>query len=277
MTDKTFKQGDTVYSEHGEQAEFIASTQGEFLVRPLYEDDDYGGTYAGEVTTWKLVFRSPPKPKLDAETAAAQKRLQELQEQVALTEQALRGWANEESSRIERIRLHDELADIDKFLSGQVTHYVSVQQYRPLVEIIAVEDTLENHGSYYDYALLKLYPSRNWNKKVRWSVTWRDKNRYNSDSRTADVFPCCGLEEAQAKAKEVTEAMVTEYLTNEKKRSNHNDLIANCNKYGVPVPKQITDDLNAMTRKHIQSQLDDYQKRVNEFTRQLAALPEVQA
>lgn len=275
MSNSKFKQGDTVYSEHGEEAEFIAQSMGEYFVHPIYEDDEYGPS-RGEATTWKCVFRTPPKPKLDAETAAAQQRLSELRTEIEKLRSERYTFDSDERARKERIKLHEELADLDKFLSGQITHYVSVQNYRPQVEIIAVEDTLENHGSYYDYGLLKLYPRKGWDKKTQWTVTWRDPKRsYNSDSRTANVFPCCGLEEAQAKAKEITEAMVAEYLADEKKRYHGNDLIANCKKYGVPVPQLIIDDVNAAARQSLQHTLEDYRKKVAEYTARLAEIPEV--
>ncbi len=268
----TFKAGDTVYSEHGEEGEFIASTQGEYLVRPIYEDDDYGPT-TGEVTTWKRVFRTPPKPKLDAETAAAEQKLSALRAEINKLHSERHAFDNEERARKERIKMHEELADLDKFLSGQITHYVSVNQYRPEVEIIAIEDTLEQHGSYYDYGLLKLYPRKGWDKKVQWTVTWRDPKRsYNDDSRTANVFPCCGLEEAQAKAKEITQAMVAEYLSNENKRSYGKELIANCKRHSVPVPQQIVDDVNAAARGSLEYSIGQYQKKIDELTAALAAM-----
>jgi hypothetical protein len=267
----TFKQGDTVYSEHGEEAEFIAQSMGEYFVRPIYEDDEYGPS-SGEATTWKRVFRTPPKPKLDAETAAAEKRLSDLRAEIAELRTERYAFDNEERARKDRIKLHEELADLDNFLSGKVTHYVAIHDYRPDLEIISVDETLEGYSGYYNYGLLQLYPSRGYDKKIRWSVTYRDKNNRYNDSKTAKVIPCCGLEEAQAKAKEITEAMVNEYLSDEEKRSYPRELIANCKKYGIPVPQQITDDVNAAARKSLEYQLVDYQKKVDVCTAALAEL-----
>ena len=71
MSNKQFKAGDTVYSQHGQEAEFVAQSGGSYVVHPIYEDED--GPQTGDIETWSAVFRTPPSPKLDADTAAAEK------------------------------------------------------------------------------------------------------------------------------------------------------------------------------------------------------------
>lgn len=264
-----FKQGDTVYSEHGEEAEFIALSMGECLVRPIYEDGDYGPC-RGEATTWKAVFHTPPKPKLDAETAAAEKNLSDLRAEINKLRDERRAMDVDQKERIERIKLHDELKDLDDFLSGKITHYVTVSPHKE-VEIVAIEDTITS-DSYSDYGMLKLYPRRGWNKQIFWTVTWqnKDRNRYY-DSRTSEVIPCCGYPAALDTAKAFVAQLAATVL--EKKETYSFDrAIAQCKRYEVECPQELIDLVATRQRASLEAQIKEHQTKLDAYKAQLAAL-----
>lgn len=276
-TTKTMNPGDTVYSQRGEQAVLVARSGCEFIVRPIYEDDD--GEHEGNVETWGTAFRTPPAPKLDAKTKAAEERLQSLQQQVSEMERKQHEFTRDEKTRMERIKRHDALADLDRYLAGEITHYVSVHDYYPTVAIIPLGDTIEDYSSSDGYGLLSLMPSRTWDKRVVFSVYYREPNRNSSNySRTDKVFPCCGEEAAKAKAAEVLAGYVADQLAQEPtKRRYTEQLIAACAVHGVDVPQSLIDDMRTMERQSLEAQRTKAANALAEIDAKVAALHQTES
>lgn len=272
MSNTAFKTGDTVYNQHGESAELVAISQGEYLVRPILEDD-YEETYRGDIETWKQIFRTPPKPKLDAETAAAEKKLADLTAEISKLREERRVFDTEERARQDRIRMHVELDLLDDYLAGKITHYVSLEWYSRAVEIIPINETVENYPSSDGYGLLTLQPTRGWDKGIKWSVKQRIRDGW-SDSRTVSVIPCRSGEEATAVAvKHLTDCINAQAAKELKDRSTSIDqLIANCAKFGVPVPQNVLDDIKNRKRESLQRQVDQQLAQAEKLKAELAAL-----
>lgn len=269
MANEQLTPGARVYSQHGHEAEFVAAVGGEYVVRPIYEDED--GEQCGDVETWSKVFRTPPAPKLDAMTAEAEKRLAELQLEVGELEGQKYALERGEKDRLERIKRHEELSDLDRYLAGEITHYVSVHDYYPTVEIIPIGETMENYASASKYGLLELYPSSHWDKTVRWSVSYRTKR--GSDYRTIKVVPCCGEEEAQVRAREVVQEIVDEYLGKERRfRSYTEQLFKVCERFGVPVPQELIEGHVAERRRAAEQRLAKHREELEQAVAELAAL-----
>lgn len=271
MTTRDLAKGATVYSQHGQEAEFVAATGGEYIVRPIYEDDD--GPRAGDVETWREVFRTPPAPKLDADTAAAQKRLDELNAQCTAKRKELSDFEREERDRRERLKLHDELGDLDRFLSGQITHYLARHQYgESNFTIIPVGETLESYSSGSEYAMLKLWPSRGYGgKELMWTVSYRD--RKSRDYRTDRVHPCCSAEEAKALAREILSGQLQKELADPKSPTYGADsLVKSCQRWGVEVPQHLVAALTARKRASAEKNRADLAAKLAQADAELSAL-----
>ena len=277
MSNKQFNPGDTVYNQHGQEGEYVARSGGEHIVRPVYEDED--GPQSGDIQTWAVVFRTPPAPKLDAETAEAATRLAALH----LTGEELEGQKytleRGEKDRMERIKRHEALANLDRYLAGEITHYVATHDYYPTVEIIPIGETVENYSSTSNYGLLELMPTNAWDKQIHWSVTYRTRNTYG-DSRTTKVYPCCGEADAQTKAVAVVQEMLADYLAKERKyRSYPERLVASCERFGVPVPDELIDGIAEQKRLAAEARVAEHSKKLQEAQAELAAVtaPQVAA
>ena len=118
-TKQTLEIGDTCYSQHGQQATLIARSAGSYIVRPIFEDDD--GEHEGEIETWSTAFRTPPAPKLDKETAEAEQRLAELRKQYSELRAQHYQLESDSKARMERLKQHEALAELDGYLSGGIT------------------------------------------------------------------------------------------------------------------------------------------------------------
>lgn len=265
--------GDTVYGRDGQEAEFVAKVGGEYVVRPIYEDDE--GPQVSGVETWPAAFRTPPAPRVDEKTAAAEKRLQEITAQVREMEAAKRTLDVEEKNRLDRIKRHEELAELDRYLAGEITHYVATHAYYPTVEIIPIGETLSDHASANGYGLLQLYPNRKWDKKIFWSVTYRIRNMGYDNSRTEIVIPCCGEEAAQAKAKEVLSSILNKYKADaeaKKPLAYAAMLVACCQKFSVEVPQWLSGEIKARALSDAADVLEKSRKQLLEAEQAMAAL-----
>lgn len=254
--------GDIVWSQHGEEAELVAKTGGEFVVRPIFEDDD--GPQFGEIQTWRTAFRTPPTPKLDKQTADAEKRLASLSQQVSALEKKQYDLNREMEARKDRIKQHEEMALLDRYLAGEITHYVAAHDYYPELEIIPVTETVESYSSNQGYGLLTLMPSTGWDKKLRWSVYFKTADRWTS-SRTCRVYPCGGEEEAKAKVIAVLGEFIAEYLAKDRdKRGSTDRLIASCRRFGVEVPAELIEGEREKELRNLTKSRDDLRKKFEE-------------
>lgn len=263
------KPGDTVYGEDGHAAEFVAKAGGEYIVRPFYEDDY--GPQPGDVRTWTAIFITPPSPKLDAETAAAERRLAEVKAQVREMEQAKRAFESEEAGRLDRIKRHEQLAELDRYLAGELTHYVAVHAYYPSVEVIPVGETLEDYGNSNGYGILQLRPNRMWDKRIVWSVTYKQPSL--GYSKTSDVVPCCGEEAAMAKAAEIVRGYLSEYQAMEPaKRSYTGELVESCQRFGVDVPAWLLDGIAEAKKDQLKREIAESRARIEAAEANLAVI-----
>jgi hypothetical protein len=263
--------GDTCYSQHGQHATLVARSAGSYIVRPIFEDDD--GEHEGEVETWSVAFRTPPAPKLDKETVEAEQRLIDLRTQYNALWTQHNQLERDSKARMERLKQHEELAELDRYLAGEITHYVATHDYYPTVEIIPVGETVEDCSSSNGYGMLSLMPSRTWDKRIVFSVYYKDRNsRYSGDSRKKTVVPCCGEAEAKAKAAEILAGYVADYMTKEPARRNYFDqLIAQCGAHGVLVPQRLIDEHIEQIQKSLQQQREKALQSLAEIDAKLAA------
>lgn len=269
MTDtRNIAIGATVYSQHGQEAELVARTGGEYIVRPIYEDDD--GPRAGDVETWREVFRTPPAPKLDEETALAEKRLTELRAQISAVEAQRREFDRDEKARKERVQRHEALAELDRYLAGEITHYVTVSDYNPTVEILPVTETIERHSSSNSYGMLTLYPCNNWHG-LQWLLNYLPNGSRSYESRTTRVHLCCGEEAAKAKAAEVLRGFIADMLAKEPaKRYDVERLISSCHKHGVDVPQELIDHVESQRVAQLEKELADHKAKIAVIEQKLA-------
>jgi hypothetical protein len=268
MSTSAFKPGDTVYSDDGREAEFVAKAGGEYVVRPIYEDED--GPQFGDIQTWPAIFRTPPAPKLDAQTAAAEKRLADVTDKVRELEAAKRVFEADEKSRLERIKQHEQLAELDRYLAGEMTHYVAMHEYYPDVEVIPVGETVESYSSSSGYGLLTLCPRKHWDKKIYWTVTYKAPSP--DYSRTKTVIPCCGEDAAKAKAREVLRGYLDQYQAEPNKRHYAEMLAKSCQKWGIEVPAWLSECIASSKRAALEKSAAEHRKKLAEAEDGLVAL-----
>lgn len=276
MSTKTFKAGDEVYDIQGRAGRYVARAAGGHIVEPIYQHEEDGDEISyDDAVTWREVFAKPPVEKLHAETEAALQKLADAQRQLAETRQAQYAFDRDEKARMDRIKQHEALGDLERYIKGEFTHYVSVSDYDNHVEIIPIAETLDSYTSNNGYGILTLSPHSGWGGGLSWWVTYRDKRDRYCDSRTEKVFPCCGEEAAKAKAKELMERFAADMAAKpleHRYQTSVEFLIKQCEKFGAVVPETLLDGLTQVKRIQAARDLEKATQELQKAQQAVAAL-----
>jgi hypothetical protein len=212
MSTITFNQGDTVYTVDGDECEYVAAAHVGHIVLPLYGGGPEDGPYYGDPMTVAEVLADPPKPRLAAEIAEARAQLERLLEQVTEREGQLRELQRGDRERLARLKEHRQLARIDDWMAGKITHFVVWRHYGRRVEVKTWDEAMEAGERRRDHIpLLVLNGTLEWvDNYARMGIDWCITTQ--GGSNTVRVIPCCSAEEARERAVEAIEKITADRM-----------------------------------------------------------------
>lgn len=267
-----FKQGDKVYSELGQAAEYVAKIAEGHIVRPEVEayngDEEY--THLCDPVTWRAVFEKPPIDKYSAELKSLLDQIKKARETRKKDDEAYRQHERERTAKFKQTQILD---GIEAFIDGRITHYVEHQMYGPS-HVISVADAMSrgDSGSYRkSLRLLTLGGSLREDKSVSWII-----NEYSDGSGCGKgVQPCTSIEEAEA----IVRKQIANHFAN-KNSETRESWIEAADKYGIEVPdscrikiaKEKLAQLENGNVNYARKQADDYAKAVKKYDEDAAKL-----
>ncbi len=265
-----FETDQEVYDEHGNAYTYIAFSQGEHIVREILEDFEYGGPYSGEVRVLRAVFATPDsgRQKMESQLARLNDQIAAARLELHEVQGAIHSANKEVNERAERLKQHEQLAFLDDYLQGKITHYVEISAYGYGCEIIPVNSTSDIERMDRKFRLLTLSGSEDYRGRIHWQL-----NRY-SDGSGSDktVYPCRSLEEAQAKARQFLEAALAEVLAKPAGSRNVSaQLLQCCEKHGVAVPQELACELKDKAAKEAMRRREQLQAEITKLEAQIAA------
>lgn len=237
---KEFKSGDPVYSDYGQEAEYVAKISDGHIVRPIVEacsgDGEKSYWHICEPTTWRHVFESAPVEKynerlqaLHAEIEAATVKRNSIQREAIDAEKDLaakrREWAKMPTTEY-----------LDDYLAGKITHFAKFSTYDPKIVAFGDEiyaDSDERRSG--TMRLLCLYGSIG---KHGRDMKWFLHSYSDGSGGRSHVQPCRSEEEALA----AIQAYLAKELVEIQKSSNKYgamQLAKSCKKFGVTVPDDV--------------------------------------
>lgn len=233
-----FKAGQTVYTLHGEECEYVASVGGKHVVMKIYENDD-GQPWVGSAESIvEAVFTTPPTQKLHAEVGELETKSQELRDQLSMLRNELFKAEREHKARMSELTRLEPLKHLQDVLDGLITHYVVYNEmygggWYGKLEILASEDAISCVNDYGRRAgelkLLSLFGDSKGN------LAWR-RNHYRDGSGSwvvCEPFP------SEAQAIEHAKRLLLSRLTAKDTQDHHlKDIIENCERYGFDVPSE---------------------------------------
>lgn len=262
-----FEAGQDVYDEHGSTYTYIAHDSGEHVVREVIEDTETGEPYDGDVRTLRNVFASPEngRQKLDTQLSALQEKIAAAQLELYNVQGAIHAANKEVQARADRLKQHEQLAFLDDYLQGKITHYVELEGYSGACRIVPVNDGTDRNDR--KFRLLTLSGEVGYHGGVHWVI-----NRYSDGSGYEHgVFPCRSAEEANEKARQHLESELAKLMTKPAGNRIHSDHLFKCCKtHDVTVPQVLLDEFNAAANEAALKRRQQLQAEIKQIDAKLA-------
>ncbi len=173
----------------------------------INDDDPNAGPWFEGVEEVDAVYDNPPIEAISREVAALEDKKATMLGVIS----DLAAKERDAKKRVEALKVYDQLARVEDFLTGKITHYVTYNSYdhsRPAPIISTPED--EKCGNSTDrYAKLKLLVL--YGDKER-GLEWKLNYYSDGSGNTSTIcFPCCSLDEAKQKAREILAGSFAKY------------------------------------------------------------------
>lgn len=270
---KTFQNGDTVYSLHGEAGRYLMPMSNGHLVSPLFEDGE-GCYYEDNPVTWKQVFAQPPTAVLEAAVQELETKKEGLTKALAELRKQVSDAQRKTNDQLAALAKYEPLKLVEDYLNGNITHLVlhggfhgNVVTIQPINECRDDDAEEENEGGYFKkpIRLLCLYGSQT----KRYGLEWK-MHRYSRgyDDHPCSVYPCLSEEDAIAKAHSLMAEILPKFSTNP---LHLEGVIKNAKAINFPVPQELIDGLRDYKRKQQVDSVDRCQKSLEEAQAKLAA------
>lgn len=230
---QTFKQGNTVYSEDGQAAEYVAHIPDGHIVRPIVEayrgDEEY--EHVCDPVTWREVFAAPPVAKFNDELKSIHDQIAKARESLKEQQAEHRAFQAEAKGRAAERAKDDQLRYVDEFLSGKLTHYAVFPSYGA-PRVMPIGDATQGDHSYnQEMRLLALYGKLDGTRTTYWQL---HKYSDSSGGYGDTVVPARSEEEAEAHIREQLAKQLTEELR--KPTYSAASLVGYAHQWGVEVP-----------------------------------------
>ncbi|MES2910575.1 MAG: hypothetical protein V4718_04255 [Pseudomonadota bacterium] len=272
--------GDTVFSEDGRQAEYVAFREEGHIVMPMYREDDdefASAPWPGEPAFWHEVFAKAPIPVVDKDVEEATAELVRVNSQVAeayaqleLMRKERAEFARDQRAIRDRLKENEGLRNIDAFLTGEITHFVRSEN----VPIIETADEALVRGSdrgRKEIRLLGLFGDSD-KGDLRWKVcTYGD----GSGGSMTEVIPCLSLEEARDRAAALLVGLTFPRLRSGALSDYHGqDAVKLAGELGVAVPEDIAAKVSARVRANAVDRLAQATRYAEDYNKQLRTAQE---
>lgn len=186
--------GDTVYSQHGHEYEYVSFIEDRHCVRPILLNDDDSEPYYGDPLFLKQVFTSPPYEKRDEKINELDKLIAEKSTELYKLNKELAEFQKNHKQRMEYFKKFKALKNIEDVLEGRITHLVKISGWD--VQVLEFNDIVEMETRYTQGAikLISLFGKSNGD------LEYRLHDYTDGSGSSCRIIPCTSLEEANEEA-----------------------------------------------------------------------------
>jgi hypothetical protein len=243
------KPGQRVYTADGRMGDFLVKLDsGNSILRPVFEVNGYDGAtdeYADGLIEVGTIYAQPPRAKLDDMIAGLDAKVSQLRDDIRGLEAEKWAFGQDHAERAARIAKHDQLATLDHFLSGAITHVVMKSGYGSGLKIVPFADALNvpEDDRYSrresEMKLVSLFGSSGGD------LSWRINAYRDGSGSWIEMVPCTSEEEARRVIADKLEALWTGYRARPQQVWTLSDGMDTADELGIAIPQDIRDALNA--------------------------------
>jgi hypothetical protein len=257
------------YLADGEIVRVLAQPGPDQIVVELgrtYEDEPDELFFDGTRVVQK-VYDKPPVEAIQADVAKLEARQCTLRENI----RTLEAHERDTKRRVEALKVYDQLARVEDFLAGKITHYVIYDAYSgmdaAIPRISTPEQEICGNNDRGQLKLLSLYGTKE--RSMEWKL-----NRYSDGSGEGKLcIPCLSLEEAQQKARQILATSIRNYKVPDRYNCQHGlDLMAAAKTLGVPLPDGFAEALRQCELRNRQSEVESKKKELADAVTKLQAV-----
>lgn len=225
----------TAFLPSGRAVLVKAKTDAGYVVELGHEDDEGESYYEGLKVVSK-VFDRAPREKLDATIRELLELERSLRDGVSDLRMQKSNMESEHRKRLDYLKQFEPMQRIEDFLAGRITHYVIYDGYHsdcPIPRISTPQSEISGDDKYGDLKLLVLYGSKD--RTLEWKLSYYGDGSGGSRSH---CIPCCSLDEAQLKAREILTASLSKHKVPERNNCQTAlGLVTAAKTLGVPLPE----------------------------------------
>jgi hypothetical protein len=272
---KKFKKGDIVYTTSGLKHQYVSAGHDNYhIVRPIVEvgGEEY---YQDPVLVDCALYADPPSFVWSEEIKAAEKKLAEVSREILVARTELDSIKRAQEDTIKRLKNRGgALARIEAYLEGKFTHFVVTGLSTQLwAEIVEANDLLTIKDDYTrrtfnpkTIKLLSLYG------KTNGDLLWKVNRYWDGSGSEFEAVPCTSYEEARV---ELDKMLQNEWDT----AANQwlPKLAATANKYGLPIPKNISATLEVVAAEGRAKEIAALRNKIASAQKALADLEDAKA
>lgn len=247
-----------VYSRSGHRAKYICSVTGrhgcEHYVKPEVEfglpDGEVDSSFEG-ATVWHEYFLTPPREVIDKEIVALEARKEQLEIEVRKMTEEKRTAEKDVLDRKARLARHDQLKQLDDFITKGISCYVVDQKYSHDIEVIDFKSTSSAY-SRTEFRLLSLFGRSNGD------LSWRLNTYYDGSGSWSECIPCASKDDVPAAVAALLERVWTRW-----RKEGSVNLVKYANaarQYGLPVPEDVLAKIAADEEKAKKMALEEAEK-----------------
>jgi len=245
-----FRAGQRVYTADGRMGDFLVKLDsGNSIIRPVFESvNGYGDAtdeYADGLIEVGVIYAQPPRAKLDDTIAELDAKSRQLREDIRVLEAEKRAFGQDHVERAARIAKHEQLATLDHFLSGAITHVVMKSGYGSGLKIVPFADALNVlEGDRFsrhepEMKLVSLFGSSSGD------LSWRINTYRDGSGHWIEMVPCTSEDEARRVVAEKLDALWAGYRARPQQVWTLSDGMDTADELGIAIPQDIRDALNA--------------------------------
>jgi len=269
-----FTNGQTVYTEHGQECIYVAESGGLHIVRDVYETQS-GNKVFGDLFSKQTVFSEPPVPIIHRQIAELEAILTAKSKELSSINGQIHELNREQKDRMARLKQHEALKNLDDFLAGKITHMVVVLFGSVTVQTVGQALKSNNERFDRDLKLLTLYGCAKGDLQFRISH-YSD----GSGGGYTEAYPFTNEDDAKAFAKQLVEQKLGECISGKNGKNGAgipvglDAWIKMAEVYGVPVPADMTDLLRRYGKTVAEGAVAKARTELAEAESRLASLSE---
>ena len=251
-----------IYSRSGHRAKYICSVAGhhghDHFVRPEVEfstpDGDVDSSFEG-AAVWHEFFLAPPRAVIDKEIEGLEEKATALRVEINRLAQEKRGAEKDVEARKARLARHEQLKQLDDFITKGVSCYVLDIDWNSEIQIRDFKSTASEYNRD-EFRLLCLFGSSNG------SLDWKLNDYKDGSGNWCKCIPCASKDDVPAAVASLLEHRWAKW------RKEGNVTISKyaqvARQYGLSVPEDVFAKIAKDTEEWKKTNLERAQKALAE-------------